>query len=210
MNSKEKKLLEAGMFYFSINGVDATRVEDITKKAGVAKGTFYNYFSSKEALLEKIMIFRVEKNMVFFNSIRGSEASFEEKIIQYLRERFNKFIEDPKTFYTILTLTKTGEIMLLKNLKEKLGSRGEKLIREFFEENIEHIKEEYREELRIIAPSIVASLFTYQDIIAERIGIKVKKEEDYEEVSRALKKINIERYIQQFYKLNIKEMIKEG
>ncbi|GLI56462.1 hypothetical protein PM10SUCC1_19760 [Propionigenium maris DSM 9537] len=209
MNSKKERLIKAGMFYFSINGIAATRVEDITKKAGVAKGTFYTYFSSKEDLLEDIMVQKMEKYVGLFNDLRTSGLDFEGKVKMYLRERFNRFVEDPKLFYMILSLRRTGEIMLLKFLREKLGRRGDKLIKEFFNENIEEIKEEYRGELDIILPSIMAALFSYQDIMAERVRIEVKDEEDYERISKILKRVDIEKYIDQFYNLNIKAMVKE-
>lgn len=48
------RLLAAGRKAFSQNGLYATRVEEITQLAGVAKGTFYLYFESKEELIHAI------------------------------------------------------------------------------------------------------------------------------------------------------------
>jgi AcrR family transcriptional regulator len=48
------RLLEAGRRAFSQNGLYATRIEEITQLAGVAKGTFYLYFNSKEDLIHAI------------------------------------------------------------------------------------------------------------------------------------------------------------
>ena len=112
-------------------------------------------------------------------------------------------------FYMMLSLRRNGEMMILKSLCEKMGRRGERFLREFFEENIEMIKEEYREELEMITPVIMAALFLYQDILAERIGIEIKEEEDYKKVTEALRKIDMEKYVEQIYELNIKEMIRE-
>lgn len=47
-------LLTAATALFVERGVDATSVSDITRAAGVAKGTFYLYFSSREQLLESL------------------------------------------------------------------------------------------------------------------------------------------------------------
>lgn len=44
------RLVERGMALFDVQGFNATTVEQITAAAGVAKGTFYNYFPSKEDL----------------------------------------------------------------------------------------------------------------------------------------------------------------
>lgn len=44
------RLLETGMQLFDQQGFYSTTVEQITQATGVAKGTFYNYFTSKEDL----------------------------------------------------------------------------------------------------------------------------------------------------------------
>ncbi|SFJ01660.1 transcriptional regulator, TetR family [Paenibacillus sp. UNC496MF] len=45
------RIKEAALALFSELGYETTTVEAITKQAGVAKGTFFNYFSSKDDLL---------------------------------------------------------------------------------------------------------------------------------------------------------------
>lgn len=48
------KLLAAARDIFSRIGVDDVRVTDITRLAGVASGTFYTYFDSKEQIFREI------------------------------------------------------------------------------------------------------------------------------------------------------------
>jgi TetR/AcrR family transcriptional repressor of nem operon len=43
-------LIQAAVHLFHERGYNATSVQDIVSEAGVPKGTFYNYFDSKEAL----------------------------------------------------------------------------------------------------------------------------------------------------------------
>jgi AcrR family transcriptional regulator len=50
MNTTHKKIFQSGKKCFERFGYKKTSVDDIVKKAGVAKGTFYLYFPSKEAL----------------------------------------------------------------------------------------------------------------------------------------------------------------
>ena len=50
-----RKLLEAARSVFSENGFDLTRIEDITERADVGKGTFYNYFQTKEEIIQELM-----------------------------------------------------------------------------------------------------------------------------------------------------------
>jgi len=47
---RRAELMDAAQRLFLEHGVDATTVEQITMAAGVAKGTFYLHFSSKEAI----------------------------------------------------------------------------------------------------------------------------------------------------------------
>lgn len=52
-NEKElikKKLMSAGKELFSSVGLKKTSIMDLTKKAGIAQGSFYNFFESKEVL----------------------------------------------------------------------------------------------------------------------------------------------------------------
>jgi AcrR family transcriptional regulator len=46
-----RALLDAALAVFEKNGFGAARVEDILKKAGVARRTFYRYFKSKDDVL---------------------------------------------------------------------------------------------------------------------------------------------------------------
>lgn len=48
------RLITAGLDLLKNKGFDAINVEDITQKAGVAKGTFYTYFKRKEDIVLEI------------------------------------------------------------------------------------------------------------------------------------------------------------
>ncbi|MEA3335244.1 MAG: TetR/AcrR family transcriptional regulator [Chloroflexota bacterium] len=48
---RKEMLYSVAMDLFRRQGFEETRVEDITQAAGVAKGTFFNYFPSKEDVL---------------------------------------------------------------------------------------------------------------------------------------------------------------
>jgi len=48
-------LLRAAYFLMSKNGVDATAIQEITDRADVGFGTFYNYFTSKDDLATQVL-----------------------------------------------------------------------------------------------------------------------------------------------------------
>lgn len=47
-------LLDAAASLFVDKGIDATSIEDIAERAGVAKSTFYHYFADRAAMLEAL------------------------------------------------------------------------------------------------------------------------------------------------------------
>ncbi|MBN2655611.1 MAG: TetR/AcrR family transcriptional regulator [Spirochaetales bacterium] len=49
------RLLETGKEAFGLYGIKKTSVEDLARKAGISKGAFYQFFSSKEELYFAIM-----------------------------------------------------------------------------------------------------------------------------------------------------------
>ena len=59
MNRTKRKIFETSMNLFATKGYDATSIEEITSIVGVAKGTLYYHFSSKE----EIFNFLVEEGM---------------------------------------------------------------------------------------------------------------------------------------------------
>jgi AcrR family transcriptional regulator len=68
-------LLQAAHDLFREKGYNATTVEEITERADVAKGTFFNYFPSKEALLGEVALWGIEKLRAALDVSHGAPAS---------------------------------------------------------------------------------------------------------------------------------------
>jgi NADH dehydrogenase len=56
-----QRLLECAWQQFLEKGYDEATVEDITEAADVAKGTFFNYFATKEAALDELALWRLDQ-----------------------------------------------------------------------------------------------------------------------------------------------------
>src|ERR1700759_5049178 len=57
MRAAERRaaIVEAAMEEFIARGFAATRLDDIAKRAGVAKGTIYLHFKDKESMFEELV-----------------------------------------------------------------------------------------------------------------------------------------------------------
>jgi len=53
--ARRQAILDAALDEFAVGGFAATRLDDVAKRAGVAKGTIYLYFSDKEALFQELL-----------------------------------------------------------------------------------------------------------------------------------------------------------
>jgi AcrR family transcriptional regulator len=58
-----RHLLQAADHLFREKGFDTTTVEEIAHAAGVAKGTLFNYFETKETLLLNLLALRIEETL---------------------------------------------------------------------------------------------------------------------------------------------------
>ncbi len=65
---KRERILDAAVKVFARKGFYATRVSEIAKAAGVADGTIYLYFKSKDALLVSLFEHRVERLLTFLET----------------------------------------------------------------------------------------------------------------------------------------------
>ncbi len=57
--ARPAEIIQAGLLEFAEKGFAAARLEDVAARAGIAKGTIYRYFESKEALFEAALLSRV-------------------------------------------------------------------------------------------------------------------------------------------------------
>ena len=81
MNKTKRKIFEASMKLFAKKGYDATSIEEITATVGVAKGTLYYHFSSKE----EIFNFLVEEGMKLLKNSIDIKISKLNKAMDKLR-----------------------------------------------------------------------------------------------------------------------------
>jgi AcrR family transcriptional regulator len=96
---KMTKLYDSAYELFTSNGVHNTVIDDIVKKAGVAKGTFYLYCKNKYDLVDKIIL---HKSSSLFDSAmkavaekqKTGEMDFTESVVFFVDYLLNYFKKD--------------------------------------------------------------------------------------------------------------------
>ena len=83
---KERELYSAAYELFTTKGANNTAIDEIVKKAGVAKGTFYLYFKDKYDIVDKLVLLKsrqvIEEAMAETRKL-GLE-NFEDKTIFFI------------------------------------------------------------------------------------------------------------------------------
>ena len=80
--ARREAILEAALDEFSARGFAAARLEDVAKRADVAKGTIYLYFADKEALFQELVRFQIGPVMGAFAAALASELPLKSLIDQ--------------------------------------------------------------------------------------------------------------------------------
>lgn len=93
-NENDKNLIRENLIKFGLealesNGYKAASVEKIANQAGIAKGTFYNFFQSKEQFFYEVMLSIRDKNRNDFYEFLSTNSKIEkESMKKFLFERY--------------------------------------------------------------------------------------------------------------------------
>jgi AcrR family transcriptional regulator len=68
---RKLEIIEAAHHLFQTKGYDKTTMQDVMSHLGIAKGTIYHYFKSKEELLEMVIENIVDKNIAQLQALMG-------------------------------------------------------------------------------------------------------------------------------------------
>jgi AcrR family transcriptional regulator len=96
----QKNLFEAAVKVVGQLGYRDASVTDITSRAQIAQGTFYNYFDSKQDILDQLLP-ELGQNLLEFLGKQVGEATFLEREEKSIKAYF-QFIKDKPEFYRIL------------------------------------------------------------------------------------------------------------
>ena len=86
--SKKEDIISAASIIFQEKGYHETKMNEIAQRAGIGKGTIYEYFSSKKELFEEVCILNIQNAYFGFEAICNKENDFKKKIIEIFKYKF--------------------------------------------------------------------------------------------------------------------------
>lgn len=170
MNKTKRKIFETSMKLFAEKGYDATSIEEITATVGVAKGTLYYHFSSKEEIFQFLVEEGVKllKNSIAIKTSKLTNSVDKIKAIVLIEL---KVLVKYESFMTIILSEIWGT-----------GSRS-KMCRDYVFEYIQMIQEIVEEgmkkgELLEANPNVIASgIFGF---VCSSLIYKLRREKNIE------------------------------
>lgn len=93
MNDKQTRIIETAMKLFSQKGYHSTSIQEIAENSGIAKGSIYNYFSSKEDLFMSIFKHYHERLFNKVSQVEQNETlSDRDMFVEQLYIQFQQFL----------------------------------------------------------------------------------------------------------------------
>jgi TetR/AcrR family fatty acid metabolism transcriptional regulator len=110
---KRERILDAAVRVFARKGFYATRVSEVAKAAGVADGTIYLYFKSKDALLVSLFEHRVERLLAFLSTELPQAATASEKLQRIIELQLG-LLEGERDLAEVVTVILRQSTKLMK------------------------------------------------------------------------------------------------
>jgi len=140
---RKNELLDTAQEIFLTKGYKQTSVESIIKKVGVAKGTFYYYFKSKEDLLDKL--------------VKRMTSKIKVEIKKIVEKKDLDAISKLEKAYSVAGNIKLENIHLIKLMLKILYEKDNLILRyKVYKSNIELIVPEFA---KIIEQGVKEKLF---------------------------------------------------
>lgn len=132
-NERKQELLKIAYNMFLNKGYDNTSVDDIINEAQIAKGTYYYYFESKEAMLEEVINMMINEEVTSAKEILNRSISIPEKLVGViiaLRPRIDE--QEIKN-----TLNKKENIIMHEKINSRVIEEAIPLLEQVVKEGIE-------------------------------------------------------------------------
>ncbi|TPR39182.1 TetR/AcrR family transcriptional regulator [Apilactobacillus micheneri] len=125
LTKKQRAVLQASLKLFADKGYDATTTSDIATLAGVAEGTVYKHFKTKENILNSLLIPFIREvvpkiSNEFLESIEAGSFDQLSSLLKYMISNRLKFAMDNNFVAKIFVKELLEKPILINELKKKI------------------------------------------------------------------------------------------
>ena len=119
ITSKKELTISTALELFVTQGIQDTSMAQISKTSGVAVGTIYNHFTSKDHLIEEMYLALFEKFSEAV-TLEDDETSlpFKERFILIMQKSYDFYIKNPNNYH--FTYSHYNSSYISKEIKEKV------------------------------------------------------------------------------------------
>ena len=110
---KRERILDAAVRVFAKKGFHATRVSEVAKAAGVADGTIYLYFKSKDELLVSLFEDRVDRLLAFLRTALPEAPTASDKLRRIIELQLG-LLEGERDLAEVITVILRQSTKLMK------------------------------------------------------------------------------------------------
>ena len=129
---RKRELLEIAYRMFISRGYENTSVDEIIEAAGIAKGTYYYHFESKEQMLEEVIGMMIDQETEAAKRVLQAPVTVPEKIVGIIASFRPSQEETPIEG----ALMRPENILMHKKIKERLVETAVPLLAQVVEEGI--------------------------------------------------------------------------
>ena len=131
IEARRNQILDAAAAVFAEKGFHRTTTKDIASRAGIAEGTIYNYFDSKDDLLISMMSRLAELETLDDELTEALQGDVRDFFVAMFRRRVSHVVEGEETLQAILP-----EVLVNAELREHYYQRFVLRIAELLEQYI--------------------------------------------------------------------------
>ena len=120
--ASKQKILDAALEVFARDGYHSSTVSSIANTAGISKGLLYNYFKSKEDVLNELMLGLFDEFMAELLPLKPGEKIQKEHLINFINKSVDLVLEKPKFWKLYFGIFVQPDVMtmLMKEVMEKV------------------------------------------------------------------------------------------
>ncbi|MDR1832452.1 MAG: TetR/AcrR family transcriptional regulator [Fusobacteriaceae bacterium] len=161
MENKRDLLVEALKNLIPQKGYMNTTIDDITKTANIAKGSFYTYFRNKDEVLDEIIAEKLDRIRRRHEEILNAPGSLEDIIGRVLDARIKNSGEEIKTEIAMMNVLQNMDVLSVNT--RKLLVRRDELNMKFLQDLI--VK--FSDAVRIALQDVVKYARVIETLIAQ-------------------------------------------